>query len=96
VAALLLYGKDYAASLHRSGKGYAIKGVPEVLRAMRHLGVTVLDPQEIWMAEDATVERYFFLRDAHHTAAGNRFVAEWLATALRQRFLSGTESHGAH
>jgi SGNH hydrolase-like domain, acetyltransferase AlgX len=92
VAALLLYGKDYLSSLHRSGKGYEIKGLPEVLASMRHLGITVLDPLEIWLPEDATVERYFFPRDAHHTAAGNHFVAEWLASALRQQFPPGADA----
>lgn len=95
VVALVLYGKDYVGSLRRSGEGYPLKGVPEVLRLLRHLGVTILDPKEAWKAEDATVERYYFPRDAHHTAAGNHFVAEWLASALRQQDLPGTKANSA-
>ena len=95
VAALVLYGKDYVGSLRRAGKGYSIKGLPDVLRVLRHLGITVLDPEDAWMAEDATVERYYFPRDAHHTAAGNRFMAEWLASALRQYDLPGTKASSA-
>jgi len=95
VAMLILYGKDYITNLKRSGKGYTIKGLADVLRVMRHLGMTVLDPQDVWTAEDATVERYFFPRDAHHTAAGNRMMAEWTAATLRQQFPTWATSQGA-
>ena len=54
----------------------------EVLAECRRVGLTVLDPKPAWIEPDLLVRDFFFERDTHYTAAGNRFVAEWLAAQL--------------
>jgi lysophospholipase L1-like esterase len=58
----------------------------EVLAECARVGLKVLDPKPAWLAPDLVVRDFFFARDTHYTAAGNRFFAEWLAARLRAEY----------
>jgi lysophospholipase L1-like esterase len=66
----------------------------ELLADFAEHGVTVLDPKPAWIAAPS-VREFFFSRDAHYTAAGNRFIARWLAERLREEFAPELDGAGA-
>ncbi len=86
VAIVLIETKGMIAAQQDGRKGFTIPPLNDVLADFRDAGCQVFEPVDAWIAAPPPLEQYFFTRDVHHSAAGNRFVAQWLAPRLREAF----------
>jgi lysophospholipase L1-like esterase len=85
--AVLVIESRHMLELHRKGRVDDVSPpLNQVLADLRELGCTVFDPAEAWVTADSPESRFFFPRDPHYTAEGNRFMAEWLAPRVREAF----------
>jgi lysophospholipase L1-like esterase len=86
LAIVVIESKGMIAAQQAGRLGFTIPPLADVLAEFREAGCQVLDPVDAWVAAPPPLEQYFFVKDVHYSAAGNRFVAQWLAPRLREAF----------
>lgn len=86
VAVVLLQTKGTIVAHMAGRQGITIPPQGEVLAKFREAGCLVFDPGRAWADAPPPSEQYFLGKDVHHSAAGNQFLARWLAPLVREAF----------